>query len=175
MKQCYIFLFLILLPQIYSIGMASTFLPDNTLKILPNESFIYEINLQNGDDVNLSAEFILRSEIATIIDPTEFYDLKAKSYENKIKLNITLPKNVTPGTIYQVSYSLKPLSNGNSDIALNFRLNKNFIVEVIDPNPTTKNETSINEEKPQRFEFIKNANLQIISIVILSLLLIILY
>jgi len=141
MKKIYLFFLILLLPYVYSLGMASTYLQENTLKLEPGESYIYFITLQNGDDIDVNAEFFLNSEIAEIVNPKETYLLKGKSYDTEIMLNITIPKEDSPGKIYSVSYSLKPIADNRGQISMNFKLNKDFNVEVI-------GEAKENIEKP---------------------------
>jgi hypothetical protein len=131
MKKICLFFLLLLIPSVYSLGMASTYLQENTLKLKPGESYIYFITLQNGDTIDINAEFTLNSEIAEIVNPKETYLLKGKSYDTEIILNITIPKEDSPGKIYSVSYSLKPIADTRGQISMNFKLNKDFNVEVI--------------------------------------------
>ena len=135
MKRVTLLLFLLLIPTVYSLGLASTYLEDNTLKLKPGESFIYTITLQNSEDIDIEAEFTLNSEIAYSINPQDTYLIQGKTYDTKIKLNVTIPDNQDIGKKYNIAYSLKPITTSTGQVTMNFKLNKNFNVEVIGDEP----------------------------------------
>jgi len=166
MKRLFLFvllLFSIFFPMVYSLGVATEYLVDNTLSLNPGESFLFELNLQNNEDYDVKAEIILNSKIAEIVG-SNIIDIPAKNYDTYVYLNVTLPKDAKPEQSYSVDYLVKPIIENSNDISLNLQISKNFKVISLEEPP------KISLEKPENLFYIAP-----VVIVIMGLLVVLLY
>ena len=123
----YVF-FLLLLTQVNAFGLASGYLPNNTMLLKPGESKTYVVELQNNDPNELKMDFVISSDIVEIINKKESYIVGNKTRKVNIILNITMPINVTKESIYEISYYAIPLEEGNGNVQLNLKLNRKLSV-----------------------------------------------
>ena len=122
--------------EVYSVGISSPYLENNTFKLIKGQSAIYSINLQNTEDIDVEVKISYDSNIAKIIDYKEVYTLPAGKLDTQISFNITAPEKARIGDIYTVSYSMKPLSmGGGGTLPIAMGIAKHFNVEIAkDPN-----------------------------------------
>src|SRR3989338_5154674 len=96
--------------EVYSVGISSPYLENNTLKLIKGQSTMYTITLQNSEDIDINVKINYDSNIAKIIDYKEVYTLPAGKIDTQISFNITAPEKARIGDVYSVSYSMRPLS-----------------------------------------------------------------
>lgn len=140
------FLILLLIPITYSLGVSQEYLSDdNTLRLYPGQEKIIKLTLQNEEDINLSINFSVSSNIAEVIDKREVYDLSPKTYDTEILIRVKIPENASVGEIHKVSYSAGPLQKevSSTKIPMTLKLGNSFNVVVIENPDKPRNNIQI--------------------------------
>ncbi len=130
MRVTAILFLIILLPSALGYGLASSYLEDDTMVLLPGEIREYQVELQNNDKTEVEFSFVLDSEIVTIKNPQETYLVGGDNPIKKLTLIVEVPENAPPGEEYIVSYSATPLKFSDKTISLNIEFNDQFTVLV---------------------------------------------
>ncbi|MBI2141147.1 hypothetical protein HYU16_01865 [Candidatus Woesearchaeota archaeon] len=97
-----------------ALGVSSPFLEKNTMELAEDGgSAMFTITLQNVDeeDVPVKVDVSSNGDIARIVDPKDVYILPAGSVDTKVTINITVPDSARVGDVYEVRYSVKPLTS----------------------------------------------------------------
>lgn len=144
MKKIIYFLILLSLafPCVHGYGIASGYLENNTMLLSPGESREHIIELQNSDNIPLKMNFFLDSDIASVIDPQEYYLVGNMTPIRQITVLIKIPEDAKPGDEYVIKYWTTPFSDSNKSINLNIQLSNSFKVLVKEP-----------EENPEKKKF----------------------
>lgn len=150
MRGVYLLVFLLCLEIAFGLGIATQPLKDSRLKMLPGESVLFKVELQNGGNEDTTVEFKLDGQIAFVQDPQESYLLQAKSYDTTLYLNITVPENASLLSEYPVTFSIVPIvpeEDRKGTVPMNFKVTKKFTVLVVDELGESKRPI-VNLEKP---------------------------
>lgn len=130
-KLIFLFLFVMILKEVVAIGIVSSVLQNNTLELMQGTSITYQIQLQNtGEETKVRV--VSNSEIAKIVDYKEEYTLPKGVSHTPVMFNITVPENADVGDEYAVNYYVEPLSAEGGAIRFGIKMNKNFIVKIIE-------------------------------------------
>ncbi|MBR9677592.1 hypothetical protein GOV04_05625 [Candidatus Woesearchaeota archaeon] len=138
MKKFFFILFLtiFLSSQTQALGVAQDYLKDNTLRLLQGQEHVLKLTLQNPQEEPVTVTLVINSEIATIINPNQTYNLPAKSFDTEIFLKIKAPKDAQIGDAHKIIYSITPQAKDNNGgmIGMNMRLTRSFDVLIVDEN-----------------------------------------
>ncbi|HUW43919.1 MAG TPA: hypothetical protein VMV95_03090 [Bacillota bacterium] len=104
-------LFLLAIPLISSVGVANSYWDDNPLKLAPGESTTISLRLQNEEEEQITMEVYLDSEIASLVDGTE-YDVPPGKISVPVYIKVSIPKDANIGTTYTIPVSFKQISSG---------------------------------------------------------------
>lgn len=128
------FLILILLSiNVYSLGVASDFLEDDTLELIEGASKLYGIRLQNPSQQEITVKLTYDETFLEAIDYQEEYTIPPKT-NLPVFFNVTA-ENVKPGQVHTVSYTVHELSGSGPGVPMLIKIAKNFKLKIIkDPN-----------------------------------------
>ena len=96
---------------ISSAGVASSYWDDNPLKLAPGESTTISLRLQNEEDEQITMGVFLDSEIASLIDGTE-YNVPPGRVSVPVYIKVSIPKDASIGTEYIIPVSFKQIASG---------------------------------------------------------------
>ena len=129
----FLFVYFLLLCKVNALGMATDYVPDNTILLAKGESKLHRINLQNPDDESMKVRFELHeTEIAKITGDENVFVLPPKNFDKNIYINITIPKNAKTGEEFIVGYSLiSSPDQGSGFLGMGARVNGKVNVKVV--------------------------------------------
>lgn len=154
MRGVYLILFLLCINIAFGLGIATQPMKDSTLKMLPGESVLFKVELQNGADEDTYVKFELISEIGFVVDFKDSYFLEANTYDTVLFINLTVPQNASLLTEYPVKISVVPIvpeEDRKGTIPMSFKVSKSFKVLVVDELGQTKRPI-VKLEKPAQTE-----------------------
>ena len=132
-----IFAFLIsilLSTNVYSLGVASDFLEDDTLELIEGASKLYGIRLQNPTEWEMKVKLTYDETFLKAIDYQDEYTIPPKT-NYPILFNVSAPENAKPGKIYTLSYTVHQLSGSGPGVPILIKIAKNFKLKILrDPN-----------------------------------------
>lgn len=139
----HLFVFLLLAGMVSAIGISLQHMVDGTFQMLPGESVLFKITLQNGGDDNLTVNLTMASDddIAYIIDYQDSYSLPARTYDLEVFLNITIPEDAELLDMYHILISMVPIidpEDVGGTVPMNSKINRQFDVLVVDVLGETK-------------------------------------
>jgi len=103
----FLFVYFLLLGKVNALGIATDYLPGNTILLAAGESTLHRLNLQNPRDEPIKVSFELHeTEIAKILGNETAFVLPPKNFNKNIYINVTIPKNAKAGEEFIVAYSL---------------------------------------------------------------------
>ena len=104
--------------QTVAFGIATPYIENDTLKLEPGQSYIYAINVQNGDEFSYSIDFSYSStrNVANLRNRDLF--MPKKTYDNTFIFDINIPSDAKTGDVYILSYSAKPTNNNTGQILM---------------------------------------------------------
>jgi len=123
--------FLIVITQtITAFGVSAPFWPEHDLEMVPGDSRIVELNLQNmvGDeDVEVRAELVLGNEIAKL--KKNSFTVKSKTYDTMAELEITIPPETPLGERISVKVEFRTIpAGGEGMVSMGTGMNVGFDV-----------------------------------------------
>ena len=129
------FLILILLSaNVYSLAVASDFLEDDTIQLIPGGSTLYGIRLQNPNQYEIKIKLTYDDTFLHVIDYQDEYTVPPKT-NYPILFNVSAPEDAKPNQEYAVSYTIHELSGSGPGVPILIKIAKNFKLKVIkDPN-----------------------------------------
>lgn len=130
-----IFFLIILSSFIYAWGPGAVYHDQNPLILSPGDSKEVTISLQNmvgGEDLRIKSDLIAGSEIATLIDKKQFYDLPFGRKDIYVKIQVSIPNDAKIGTDYTVTMVFTPVNLDSSGglVSLVGSIEKSFPVQV---------------------------------------------
>jgi len=129
-----LFLFVFFSINVYAIAVGSPYLGDNTLKIPEGSTGVYVFTLQNIGEGDEIVTIHVSGKGVELVDEKDEYVIKSGDTNFPLTLNID-PGNAILGDVYEVSYSVKPISAEGTAFPIAVGITKRFKVEIIkDPN-----------------------------------------
>ncbi|MBS3131199.1 hypothetical protein J4212_02085 [Candidatus Woesearchaeota archaeon] len=120
---------LTILPSVFSIGIVTDFLENNTLVLLPGESRMHGIRIQNTEDGEVRVKIEYDPAVMSIIEYSKYADVPAKS-SLPLQLNITAPLGRNPGDLVRVSYSVQQISGSGAGVPILPAISKSFNIKI---------------------------------------------
>jgi len=117
---------------VYSFGVGTPYLENNTLKLEPGQSYTYTITIQNNEDLQFDVQIKYNSDnnIAYLI-PANMHILP-KTFNNVYNFQIQIPKEAKPGDLYVLSYAAKPLLNVSGQVPMVVEIARKVTILVVD-------------------------------------------
>ncbi len=103
---------LVMLPLIYSAGVANSYWDDNPLKLSPGESTIISLRLQNEENTSITLETTLNSTIAKLVNGST-YIVPPDRESVPVYIRVEIPSNAEIGTKYDIPVSFQQVSSGS--------------------------------------------------------------
>lgn len=105
---------LVYVPVTYAFGLSLPFYEEDVIPLEIDQSFLYIVTLQNGDDfdIDLNFEYDSDSDVAKLRKKDFF--LPAKTYDKKLYFDINLPNSSLPGDVFVLTMSATPKETNES-------------------------------------------------------------
>ena len=82
------------------------------LKLAPGESDTVTLILQNTEDLDISLEAKVTSDIATLEDESNIYFVPSGEIDKPARIRVSIPEDAEIGTTYKVVFSFTQVSSG---------------------------------------------------------------
>ncbi len=125
--------------SVAAFGISSPYWKENPLVMSPGESKEVHMTLQNmvGDeDLTVQAALVSGSEIATLTDESNVYEVKAGTADTKVNMDIVVPEDAMLEDSYNIVVSISTVtSSEGGGVSLGSAIDKSFEVIIEAPVP----------------------------------------
>ena len=131
---------LVSISGVLAFGISSPYWKDNPLKMNPGESRDVFFNLQNcpsllascgSSEENVIVSLMEGSEV-TQITSGDSYRLPFGSFDTYVKLHVSIPESASPGSSYNVKFSVSSSGSGTGSVVLGTGYYVDFPVIVVE-------------------------------------------
>lgn len=125
---------LIAAKPVSSFGISTPYLENDTLKLEPGQSYVYSVNVQNGDDWGFYVDFNYSCEgnVASLRQRDNY--IENKSYNNEYVFDIQVPASAIPGEGYRLEFWARPVINQTGQVPMTIEIKRFLVIDVVDSN-----------------------------------------
>jgi len=141
MRKIFFSLFMMIIAvcsTVSAFGVSSNYWEENPLYMSGGETLIVDLNIQNMEDKDITVSAVLTEgdDIASISE--EAIEIKAKTSNTTIPLEITLPSGISSGEVKKIKVEFNTI-NAEGGIAVQSGVSASFSVIATEQAPQEKN------------------------------------